>query len=86
MHELDRHRAFADGGRTALDRAGADVSRGEDPRHAGLEQAFGVGGGAGEDEALVVARDDVAEPLGARQGAEEEEQERERQPLAVVAA
>ena len=33
---------------------------------------------------MLVARDDVAEPLGARGRAEEQEQERERQPLAVA--
>ena len=33
---------------------------------------------------VLVAGDDVAEPVGARRGAEEEEEERERQPLAVA--
>ena len=39
--------------------------------------------GAGEDEAVLVALDDVTEPFGARHRAEEEEQEREPQALAV---
>ncbi len=44
----------------------------------------GSDAGAGEDEAVVVARDRVVEPFGARQRAEEEEQERERQALAAL--
>ena len=39
---------------------------------------------AGEDEAVVVAADGVVEPLGARQRAEEEEQERVREALAAL--
>ena len=83
MDELDGHRSFADGGGAALGRAGADVAGREDAGNARLEQVVGVRCGAGEDEAVVVARDGVVEPLGARQRAEEEEQERERQALAA---
>ena len=84
VDEPHDHRALADRGGAALDRARADVAGGVDARDARLEQPVGAGVGAGEDEAVVVARDRVAEPVGARSGAEEEEQERERQPLAVV--
>ena len=83
VDELHGHRALADRGRAALSRAGADVAGGEDAGQARLEQVVGARVGAGEDEAVLVARDRVAEPLGARQRAEEEEQERERQALAV---
>src|SRR5437868_2628492 len=38
----------------------------------------------GEDEAVVVAADGVVEPLGARQRAEKEEQERVSQELAAL--
>src|SRR5262249_18275064 len=38
VHELDRHGAFADRRRDALDRARPDVSRGEHARAAGLEE------------------------------------------------
>ena len=83
MDEADDRGALADRGRAALDRAGADVAGGVDAGHAGLEQAVGAGVGAGEDEALGVAGDRVAEPLGAGRGAEEEEEEGERQLGAV---
>ena len=83
VDEADDRRALADGGRAALDRAGAHVAGGVDAGDAGLEQALGPRFGAGEDEALLVAGDHVAEPLGAGGGAEEEEEERERQPVAV---
>ena len=80
MDEAHDRRALADRRRAALDRARADVAGGVDARHARLEQALGPGVGSGEDEPVGVARDDVAEPIGARSGAEEEEEERERQP------
>ena len=83
MDELDGHRPFPDGGHAAFARARAHVARGEDARQGRLEQVFGACGVAGEDEALVVACDDVAEPFGARQRAEEEKQERERETLAA---
>ena len=79
MDEADHGGALADRGRAALDRAGADVAGGVDAGDAGLEQALGAGVGAGEDEALRVAGDGVAEPVGAGRGAEEEEEEGERQ-------
>ena len=83
MDEAHDRRALADRGRAALDRAGADVAGGVDAGDAGLEQALGAGLGAGEDEAVLVAGDRVAEPVGAGRGAEEEEEEGERQPRAV---
>ncbi len=83
MDEAHDRRALADRGRAALDRAGAHVAGRVDAGHARLEQALGAGVGAGEDEAVRVARDDVAEPVGAGRGAEEEEEEGERQPVAV---
>ena len=83
MDEADDRGALADGGGAALDRAGADVAGGVDAGDAGFEQAVGAGLGAGEDEALLVAGDRVAEPLGAGRGAEEEEEEREGEAGAV---
>src|SRR4051794_6900397 len=76
MHEAHHRGALADGGSAALDRAGADVAGGVDAGDGGFEQALGAGLGAGEDEALLVAGDAVAEPVGAGGGAEEEEEER----------
>ena len=67
-----------------LTEPGPHVAGCEDTRDARLEQAVGPGGGAGENEPVVVTRDHVAEPLGARRRAEEEEEEREREPLAVL--
>ena len=83
VDELDGHCPFADGGGAAFGRAGADVTGREHAGDVGLEQVVGVRGGAGEDEAVVVAADGVVEPLGARQRAEEEEQEREGKALAA---
>ena len=71
VDEADHRRALADRGRAALDRPGADVAGGVDAGDAGLEQALGARLGAGQHEPLVVAGDDVAEPVGARDGAEE---------------
>ena len=83
VHELHGHRAFADGRRAALRRARADVARGEDAGDARLEQVGGSGRVAGDDEAVVVACNGVAEPVRARLRAEEEEQERERHEASV---
>src|SRR4051812_50089018 len=76
VHEPHHRGALADGGSAALDRAGANVAGGIDAGDGGFEQAVGAGFGAGEDEALLVAGDAVAEPIGAGGGAEEEEEER----------
>ena len=84
VDELDSHRTLADGGGAAFGRAGADVTGREHTRDIGLEQVVGVRCCAGEDEAVVVAADGVVEPLGARQRAEEEEQERVSQELAAL--
>src|SRR6476660_8638379 len=83
VDEADDRRALPDRGCAAIDRAGADVACGEDAGGACCEQAFGAGFGAGEDESLGIARDHVAEPVGAGGGAEEEEEGRERQAFAV---
>ena len=84
MHQLHGHRSFADRGRAALRRARAHVARGEDTRQTRLEQRVGACGGAGEDEAVLVTRDHVAEPVGAGQRAKEAEQEREGQTLTAL--
>src|SRR5581483_138269 len=84
VDELDRHRSFADRRRAALRRSAADVARGEDAGHARLEQVVRVRGVAGEDEAVGMASDGVVQPLGARLGAEEEEEKGERKPLAAL--
>src|SRR5436190_17586101 len=83
VHELDGHRSLADGRRATLRRARAHVPGGENPRNARLEQVGGSGGVAGEEEAVRVPGDGVAEPLGTWSRAEEEEEERERQSRAV---
>ena len=66
MHELDGHRAFADGRGDALDRIGSHVSRGEYAWTAGLQQERLPGGTpmrrlrqnrAGPDKPLVVPFD-----------------------------
>src|SRR5437763_15957454 len=84
MDELHGHRSFPDGRRTSLGRARPDVAGGEDARHARLEQGVRARRNAGEHEALLVARDDVAEPFGAGERAEEEEEIREAELLAVA--
>ena len=78
VHELHRHRSLADGGGASLRRAGTRVARGVDPGHAGLQQILRTDGRAGEDEAVVVARDRRVQPLRARPCSEEEEQEGQR--------
>ena len=70
MDEAHDRRALANGGGAALDGAGAHVPGGVDAGDARLEQAVSAGSGAGEDEAVFVARDGVAEPVGARAGAD----------------
>ena len=75
VDELHGHRAFADGRRAALGRAGADVAGREHAGNVGLQQVVHVGRGAGEDEAVAVAADGIVEPFGTRQCAEEEDQE-----------
>src|SRR3954453_21375057 len=81
VNQLHGHRPFAYGGGTALGRARPNVTSCEDALHAGLEDVVGACARAGEDEAFLVARDGVAEPLGAWSRAEEEEQECERHAL-----
>src|SRR2546430_16146243 len=81
VDELHRHRALTNGGGASLGRARADVTGGEDARNTGLERVLGSRSSAREDEAVIVACDRVVEPIGARLGAEEEKQERERQAL-----
>ena len=84
VDELHGHRPLADGGGASLGRAGADVTGREDARDAGLEQGVRrPAASAREDEAVVVAGDRGIEPVGARERAEEEEQEGEGQTLAA---
>ena len=83
VHEAHHGSTLADRGRAALDRAGAHVSGRIHTADAGLEQAVRRGLRTREDEPVGVARDDVGEPVGAGIGAQEEEQEGERQLAAV---
>src|SRR5262249_57450709 len=74
--------ACGEGGRHALGRTGAHVADREHAGHAGLERQGAAAGAAstlcqveaGEDEALVVDGDVVAEPARAGIGADEEEE------------
>ncbi len=75
VDELDHGGALADRGRAALDRAGAYVAGRVDARHARLEKALGAHLRAGQDETVAVTREHLTEPLGARRGAKEQEQE-----------
>ena len=83
MDEAHDHRSLADRGGATLDRPRANIAHREDAGHARLEDALGTGLLTREDEAVVVERDGAAEPVGARCGSEEEEEEGERHPLAV---
>ena len=94
VHEVDRHRALADGRRDPLHRVEPHVAGREHPGHAGLQRerrtrqrprgcawAGPSRSWPGDDEALVVADDVRAEPVGARRGADEDEQ-----PAAVTSS
>src|SRR5262249_61524491 len=86
VHQGDGGGAFADGGGDPFDRSAAHVPGGEHPGQAGLQWqrpaggvpagAAGAGGqvGAGADVPPLVAGDGLVEPLGARPGADEDEQ------------
>src|SRR3954447_7778946 len=84
MYEADRHRSLADGRGDPLDRAGMNVADGEDPGAARLEEERRVAVvlsevtvldvAAGEQEAGIVSRELAAEPLGVRQGTDEDEE------------
>src|SRR5215467_3073163 len=83
VYEPYRHGAFPDGGRSALDRPAADVSDGEDPRRAGLQEQrrsalvaeFGCGDiAAGEQKAVAVLCELAGQPLGSGLRADEDEQ------------
>jgi hypothetical protein len=78
VDELDGHRSFAGGSGTSLRGPGAHVAGREDTGDARLEQVVSLRRSAGENEPVVVPRDGVVEPVRARVGAKEEEQERER--------
>src|SRR4029077_8889766 len=84
VDELDGHCAFADGGGAAFGRPGADVTGREHTGNVRLEQVVHVGCGAGENEAVTIAADGLVEPLGARQGAQEKEREREGKTVAAA--
>src|SRR5215831_8057549 len=83
VYEPYRHGAFPDGGRGALDRPAADVSGGEDPRPAGLQEQWraalvgesGCGDvAAGEQERVAVLGELAGQPLGSGLRADEDEQ------------
>jgi DDE family transposase len=79
------HRRFRAGGVTAA-RAHffrsllADVTGCEDAANAGFEQGLTARAGTREDQAVPVPRDDIGEPVGAGQRAEEEEEKRNQKP------
>ncbi len=83
MDQLHDHCSLADRGGAALRRPCANVPSRVDPRHAGLEQVVAGDGGAGEDEAVLVALDRIVLPLCAGPRTEKEKQERERQALSA---
>src|SRR3954468_19917630 len=65
VDELDGHRALADRGGAALRRAGADTAGREHAGDARVEQVLAAGSRTGQDEAIGIARDGVAQPLRA---------------------
>src|SRR5688572_9143211 len=65
VDEPDDGRSLADRGGAALDRSCADVARGVDAGNIGFELALGSRVGTGEHEAVLVARDGIAQPLRA---------------------
>src|SRR4030095_11915827 len=77
-----RHRAFADGSRSALASPAADVSDGEDARPAGLQeqrrhavlQLDRGKVGTGEQESVAVFGELAGQPSGSGFGADEDEQ------------
>ena len=83
VHEADDHRSLAHGRGAALHRTRAHVAGRVDPRDARLQQRLRARFGAGENEAVGVARQRVAEPIGARRRTEEQEQVGEGQALSV---
>ena len=81
MHELDRHRALADGGGDALHRACVDIADGKDAELTRLEEErsltaerLGLDIAPGEQEAVLVHRNMAAQPVGVRLGANEHEE------------
>src|ERR671932_68342 len=84
MHRPDRHRALADGLGDALDGLVAYVAHCEHTRQAGLERQRRAGERpclrgnivARQDEAAVVPLEDIAQPLGARLGPDQDEHRR----------
>ena len=82
-HEAHSHRAFADGSRHPLDRSAADVANAEDTRPTRLEQQRRLlhalqpsyrNRASRQHEAVFVQGELSVEPLGARSGADEDEQ------------
>jgi hypothetical protein len=84
VHEAHDHRPFAHCGGAALDRARAHVADGEAARDARVRDPLLRDVVAGDDEAVLVARDRVVEPVGARRRAEEREGEIDRQAGPVL--
>src|SRR5207342_2201739 len=83
VNEAHDHCALADRRGATLDRTGANIAYREDTGHARLEDALSAGSRARDDEAVVIERERATQPVGARCGAEEEKEVRERNPLAV---
>ena len=88
VDELHSHRPFTDCRGAAFGRPGADVARREHAGNIGLQQIVDARGGTGEDEAVLVAADRLAEPLRARQRAEKRKMNEKgtRSPLFSVTA
>src|SRR5271170_1718194 len=95
MHELDDDGAFTNAGGNTLHRTVADVTHDKDSWDVGLQQtgiaiegpgsralAIAEKVRAGEDEAALVALDEVAEPLGTGLRADENEEARRRKLVA----
>src|ERR1700758_2041760 len=83
VDELNCPCPFANGGSAPLGRARPYVAGSEHAGDRRLEDVVGAGSCAGQNESVVVPRDGVTEPVGARQGAEEQEQVGEPQTLAA---
>src|SRR5262245_22301054 len=83
VDEGNDHRAFANGGSDPLGRPTPRVADRVDARDARLENPLRADLVAGENEAVLVAHRRVAQPVGVRLGAQEEEEVVEREAFAV---
>ena len=73
MHEAHHHGTLTNSGGTPLGRARADVAGCIDPGNARFEQTVNPSVGARQHKALLVARHNVVQPVGAGSRTEEEE-------------